>query len=219
MPPKSQERKPVSRAKKGTVSGGAVARVSRSTSQQSALEDVPDDVPDAVPVSSLQVAETPDRLNPPEPKSGPPSVSDWQDFFARYVVKGVVNGYVAMRLSDVLDELSPHEMKQIMLSKEDMSEIAAPLATLSSKSSYMKKHGRFIIATADSFESLVNLGFWMRRVNKIAAKHRKAKQPAQPTPGIANSGRNENAQHNGSDLGQGEELGRPRVAVFNPNSY
>jgi hypothetical protein len=183
------------------------------------VEYDPIDISDAQSVSVVQVAETPDRLNPPTPASGPPTVSDWQDFFARYVIKGLVNAFVAMRLSDVLDELSPHELKQIMLSKEDMSEIAAPLASLSSKSSYMKKHGRFIIATADSFESLINLAFWMRRVNKIAAKHRKAKAPKQPTPGIANSGRTQSdAQHNGHDLREGEGGEQPRYAVYNPNS-
>jgi hypothetical protein len=184
------------------------------------LEELQEDTAAPEPLSVSQVTETPDRLTPPEAKTGPPSINDWQDFFGRFVIKGIVNGYIALQLGDMLDELTPAESKAIFLSKEDMTELAAPLATLSHKSSFMRKHGRFIISTADSYESVVTLLFWMRRVNRIASKHRKAKQPAQPIPGLANSGRNNNAESHGSDRGQGEQLnGQPvGIGVYNPGA-
>lgn len=130
-------------------------------------------------VSVRSIVEKPERLDPPEAKSGPPSLGEWEDFFARFVIRILVDLYLMMVLGDeLLAELTPMEAKQIALSKEDMREIAAPLASLSNKSRFMKKHGRSIIATADSYESVITLMLWMRRVNRIAKKHR----PKQPKP-------------------------------------
>jgi hypothetical protein len=155
----------------------------------------------------------------PEAKTGPPTVDDWQDFFGRIVVRGLVNAYVAFQLSDFIDELTPAEAKAIFLSKEDMTEIAAPLASLSAKSRFMKKHGRFIISTADSYESLVTLFFWMRRVNKIASRHRKAHNAGKPVKGVVEKKETKtDAQHNGFDSGPVQANGYERIFVDNPGT-
>jgi hypothetical protein len=209
----------VRRAKKGTGSGTSAASVSRIQTEQSTLEDDPEDVPAAQPRSVAELTEKPDKVSTPEAKTGPPTLGDWQDFFGRIVIRALVNGYIALQLSDFIDELTPSESKAIFLSKEDMAELAAPLASLSAKSSFMKKHGRFIISTTDSYESLVTLFFWMRRVNRIASRHRKFHNPPQPVVGVAQPKKEKNdAQSNGHDRGSDEVNGQPRIPVFNPGT-
>lgn len=124
--------------------------------------------------------EKPDRLTPAsQVKKGPPSLSDWQDFFSRFVIKILVDIYLNIVLGDLVMELSPTERDMIKLSAKDMSDIAAPLAVMTEKTSFGKKHGRSIIAMADSYESVITLLFWMRRVNRVARKHKPAKQRKQ----------------------------------------
>jgi hypothetical protein len=178
-----------------------------------------EDVPTAQSVSASQLTEKPDKVSTPEAKTGPPTVNDWQDFFGRIIIRGIVNAYVAFQLSDFLDELTPSEAKAIFLSKEDMTEMAAPLASLSAKSSFMKKHGRFIISTADSYESVVTMFFWMRRVNKIATRHRKAHGIVKPQPGVAAKKENKrDEEFHGSDSGSADLNGFSRILVDNPGS-
>jgi hypothetical protein len=170
-----------------------------------------------------EIVEKPERLNPPEAKSGPPSLDEWQDFFGRFVIRLLVDAYLMLVLGDLMDELTPTEAKQIMLSKEDMREIAAPLASISNKSSFMRKRGRSIISIADSYESILTLLFWMRRVNRIAKKHRPQK-PAKTrtvrgnaTPAPAPE-RNSSEEFDGRF--DGEVNGTPVAGfgVYNPGS-
>jgi hypothetical protein len=171
------------------------------------------------PLSAAPLVEKPERLSEPEAKSGPPSLSEWQDFFGRFVIKLLVDGYLYLVLGDLLDELTPSEAKQIQLSKEDMQELAAPLASLSNKSRFMKKHGRGIIAAADSYESIFTLLMWMRRVNRIAKRHRKMKQPQTMTvqPINTQDGVSDEVS-NGYNSGQVNGADIPGFSVFNPGS-
>lgn len=170
------------------------------------------------PVSSAQVVEKPDRLSDPtEAKKGPPTLNEWQDFFSRFVVKLIIDAYLFFALGDLLDELTPMELQQIMLTKDDMKEMAAPFATMANRSSLAKKHGRTIIGFADSYESILNFLFWMRRVNRVAKKHggKPKRQPKQRANQRINQGVN-NAGHDGTS----SDESRPAPAngvIFNPN--
>jgi hypothetical protein len=90
-------------------------------------------------------------------------------------MRTALEGYVTLMLRDI--ELSEAEEKSIELDKDDLKEMSAPLASYASKTKWGRKHGREIIAAADSYEALVALGIWMRRVNKIARRHRGEKPP------------------------------------------
>jgi hypothetical protein len=178
--------------------------------------------PGAESVSASAFVEKPDQLSEKtEPKKGPPDLKEWQDFFARIVVRILIEGYLALVLGDLFDELTPAEAAQLTLSKEDMSKIAVPLATTANSSSFMQKHGRTIITIGDSYESLLLLLLWMRRVNRIARKHgktRRRRNQNRPVTGrVVRSEENNNA---GFDVdSSGESGGAPiNGFVFNPGS-
>jgi hypothetical protein len=121
---------------------------------------------------SASRVEKPDKVaagDPGKAKSTPPSVGEWQDFIGRIVLRTVLDAYVTWMLKDV--ELTEREEAYIHLSKDDLKEIAAPFASFANKQPYLRKHGRTIIAAADSWEAIVTLMIWMRRVNKIARRH------------------------------------------------
>jgi hypothetical protein len=184
-PQEAEKLKPVqrkARARKSADSATAPARTPRPTPAKTpartvSFTDVVDvaDIDYGEPVSYRDVASKPEKTAPSEPKSGPPSLSEWQDFFGRIVVKLLVDFYLYIVLGDIMDDLTDNEMKSILLSEEDMKEVAAPLAELANKSAFMKKHGRLLVASADSFESVMTLVLWARRVNRVAKKHRPAK--------------------------------------------
>lgn len=61
-------------------------------------------------VSSSQVVAKPERLSDAgEAKKGPPKLDEWQDFFARVVIRLFVNAWLAFALGDLIDDLSPME--------------------------------------------------------------------------------------------------------------
>jgi hypothetical protein len=111
-----------------------------------------------------------------EPKKGAPSVDEWQDFIGRIVLHTAMEAYVAWVLRDI--ELSAEELESISLTKQDYKEMSAPFASFTAKNDWAKKHGREIISAADSIEAAVALGIWMRRVHKIARKHRNEQRAA-----------------------------------------
>lgn len=133
-----------------------------------------------VPVESKPLIEAPEKLKKENPKAGVPSLDEWQDFIGRFFLRTVTDGYLSLALRDIEDDLTPREREMIQLTKEDLKEMSAPLASLAAKSKLGKKHGRNLIAAADSYESIIALVIWMRRVNKIAKKYRKARTPRQP---------------------------------------
>jgi len=167
--------------------------------------------------STPNLVEKPDRVsNVSDVKTGPPSATEWQDFFGRFLIRLIVNGYISMVLGDLVDELTPAEAKAIYLSKEDMREIAAPFASVAVKSPVAKKYGRTIIGLSDSYESVFDLVLWMRRVNRIAKKHKKANQPQQRIQPQPQNVEIHDEVANGFDRGQVDGSGAGIIGVFNP---
>lgn len=115
----------------------------------------------------------------PEPsdraaKSGVPNIDEWMGFFSRVVIRMSTDFYIdyAFRGIDE-DMLSDREVERIKLSESERDRIARPFAEYSYKSKFMRKHGRMIIASADSIDAVLQLGMWFSRVNRIAGKYRR----------------------------------------------
>ena len=104
----------------------------------------------------------------------PPTAAEWQNFLGKTVLRLATEGYLYLVLFRHFDEneLTPRELESVRLTAEELCEIAAPVATVASKNKLAKKHGRTIIASAESYESVIDLFFWMKRVNKIARKYK-----------------------------------------------
>lgn len=149
-------------------------------------------------------------------ESKPPNVDEWQDFFARIVLKSLLEGYTAWLFRDFEEEISPAEWARIKIPKEDILAMAAPFATLANKSAFAGKHGRTIIAATDSYEAIIALGIWMRRVNKIAAKHRKEKAPVVNLVGKGNA--NGGPDRSNEQPRPGNDDGPTGIRVVNPGS-
>ncbi|HEY6020721.1 MAG TPA: hypothetical protein VIY48_12745 [Candidatus Paceibacterota bacterium] len=174
--------------------------------------------PEDVKAKAKSLVEAPEKMRKETPKSGPPSIDEWQAFIGRFVIRTITDAYLSLALRDIEDELSPRELEMIRLTKEDLKDLSAPLATLANKSTRARKHGRAIIAAADSYESVIAMAMWMRRVNKIAKKHRKAKVPRSNRV-VQGQVQEENANgYSGSNDGQGPEFNAPGFGVFNPGS-
>lgn len=161
-----------------------------------------------------KIIQNPDRVSKPEAKSGPPTLDEWQDFIGRFLIRGMTEGYLALVLSDVEEELSPRERAMIQLTQEDLREMAAPIASLAHKSKFARRKGRAVIAAADSMESVVAMVLWMRRVNKIAKKYRKP-SGNQPVTGYVVEGPDGGNSRQNGEQGPGTGTG---WGVFNPGS-
>lgn len=190
------------------------------------LSDAADSVVDAVDVEPLDfdqfgiptaeppkaepkkpLIEKPKNTPKPQATKAAPSVEEWQGFFAKIVVRGLTSGYLWLVLRDIEEELTPAEREMIHLREDELMELAAPFASFSVKSKFLTKHGRSIVSFAESYESFIGLWFWMRRVNKIAKRHRKP----QPVPGFVMQ---QEEQSNGSS-GQ-DEWSQPQ---YNPGTF
>jgi hypothetical protein len=125
------------------------------------------------------------------------------------VLRAVTQGYLQLVLFREIDEseLTPRERELIELTKEDLRDIAAPMATVAAKNKLTRKHGRTIIAAAESYESVVDLFIWMRRVNKIAKKHRK-NDPTVTIPGNVE-------ETSGTVSGQDQSQHPNSIGIFN----
>lgn len=149
-------------------------------------------------------------------KSGIPTVEEWQDFIGRFVVRGITRGYLSIILRDIEEDLTDYEREQIQLSGEDLADIAKPIAEFANKNKFARKHGRQIISAAGSSESFIALAIWMRRVNKIAKRHR-ADRPRTvrghvvPQEGAGNG-------YSGPDDGQGSGQQGTGYDFFNPGT-
>lgn len=126
--------------------------------------------PPVEPTGRVEKPERSGKVDRSQARSGPPSVDEWQDFIGRIVLKTLLEGYVTLMLRDC--DLSPREEAYIALSKEELKELAAPFAGFANKNKVLRKHGRSIVAAADSYEAFVALAIWLRRVNKVARNHR-----------------------------------------------
>ena len=122
-------------------------------------------------------ARTSDPREPRDAKTGPPSIDEWTGFFSRVVLRGVTDMYInyAFRGIDE-DVLSDRELKRLSLTDDERKLIVVPFAELSNKSKFMRRHGRMIVASGDAVNSIIVMGAWMNRVNRIASKYR----PRQP---------------------------------------
>jgi hypothetical protein len=163
-------------------------------------------------------------------KSGPPTVAEWQDFIGRTVLRFLVEGYLTLVLRDIDHLLTDREREQVRLSRDDLKEIAAPMAELANKSPAMRKRGRLLVASGDSVEAVWTLVFWMRRVNRIAKRHRiEARQqqqtnvrhmqpptnPNMPNERVNGSGTIRTDQGQGPGTAPGDGFGGP---IYNPGT-
>lgn len=136
------------------------------------------------------------------PKSGIPDVDEWLDFFSRIVLRTLLDWYVDYAFRGIDEDLvSERDLERLVLTKDERNEIAAPLAEYANKNKFTRKHGREIVALADSMESMIVLTRYVMRVNRIARKYRPNKPKAQrPRVTLSESG----ASSNGN-FGQGSE--------------
>lgn len=116
------------------------------------------------------------RKNPTEPKTTPPNLDEWMDFFSRIVIRFLTEWYVDMMFRGIDEDIvTESDAAKLLLTEEERDSIARPFAEYANKNPFMRKHGRQIVAFADSFESIVMLGRWYMRVNRIARKYRPRK--------------------------------------------
>lgn len=142
---------------------------------QEAMDPAPEPEPGNVVDSNLSRAD-PEKTPKTTAAAGPPKLDDWMDFFSRVVFRTFSDFYVDFTFRGVdEDAVSEADVAKLKLTQEERQEIAAPLASYANKSKFMRKHGRMIIAGADSIDALIILGMWMARVNRVAAKYKPAK--------------------------------------------
>lgn len=116
-------------------------------------------------------------------KSGQPNIDEWQHFFSKVIIRLATDWYIEYAFRGIdEDMLSEREVERVKLADDERERIARPFAEYSNKSKFMRKHGRMIIASADSIDAALQLGMWFSRVNRIASKYR--------APGTATNRRN-----------------------------
>lgn len=107
-------------------------------------------------------------------KTTPPTADEWLDFFSRIVVRFITEWYVDAVFRKIDEDLvSDEDAARLLLTEEERNVIARPFAEFANKNKLMRKHGRQIVAFADSFESVYILAQWFGRVNRIARKYGK----------------------------------------------
>lgn len=110
---------------------------------------------------------------PRDAKTGPPSIDEWTGFFSRVVLRAVCDFYINAAFRGIDEEsLSDREVERLAMTEDERKLIVVPFAELSNKSKFMRRHGRMIVASGDAVNSVIVLGAWMTRVNRIAAKYR-----------------------------------------------
>lgn len=133
------------------------------------------------PRSRRRPAESKASSNEPrtDPKAGPPSLDEWQQFFSRVVLRVFINWYLDFAFRGIPeDALNERELERLVMTEDERRAVAVPFAELSHKSKLMRKYGRTIVASGGAFEAVITMAAWMRRVNKIAAVHRPKQQRA-----------------------------------------
>jgi hypothetical protein len=148
------------------------------------------------------------------PKSGPPTLDEWMDFFSRVVFRTLCDFYVDFVFRGVdEDDIAPKDLEKLKMTKAERREISVPLASFANKSKLARKHGRSVIAFADSLDALVMLGMWVARVNKVAARYQPLRQ-VRPKKG-RNSERQSPPTANGGINGDGA-IQPEGLRIFNP---
>lgn len=152
------------------------------------------------------------REDTSEPKRTPPNANEWLDFFSRIILRFATEFYIEFRFRGIDESLiSDEDAERLLMTEEERDTIARPFAEYANKNPFLKKHGREIVALADSFESMVMLAQWYRRVDRVARKY----QPKKTVPG-----RVTHHEHNGqSQAGAASENGqRAGFSIFNPGT-
>lgn len=150
-----------------------------------------------------------------EPKTGPPDIHEWMDFFSKVLLRVICDWYIQWAFSGIDEELlSEREIERIQLSDDERKRIARPFAELSYKSKFMRKHGRMIVASGGAFDALVTLGAWTARVNRIARKY-KTPNRKQSRSHSGSAGQSEPQPSNGFDGANGGHI-PPGLQIFNP---
>lgn len=132
------------------------------------LEDIPEEKPAQA------------QTKPVRPKVSAPNADEWMKFLSDIILKVGTEWYVDLAFRGIEDELlSDREVESMRLSKTERDEIAKPISEFINKTKLGKKHGRLIISSADSLNSLIILGRWFSRVNRISRRYRpKVSKPA-----------------------------------------
>lgn len=172
---------------------------------------------ESVPDEPAKLVESPDKKKKDEAKTGIPSLDEWQDFIGRIVLRNLTSAFLSLAFRDIEDDLTDREREMIRLTKDDLKEMSAPLASLAHKSKFGRKRGRSLIASSDSMEAVFALAIWMRRVNKISSKYRKQRNNATPStiPGFVERNTDGNSR---SDDGEGPSFGAQGFGVYNPGT-
>lgn len=117
--------------------------------------------------------EPPETKDSDKAKSSPPRIDEWQDFFSRIVIRSACNYYIELAFRGIDEDLlTDREIERIKMQQDERDRIAKPFAEFCCKNKYMRRHGRLIIASGGMSDSLIALGMWQHRVNRIAKKYR-----------------------------------------------
>lgn len=114
------------------------------------------------------------ELEPAAASTGIPKIDEWMTFFSHVLIRTATDFVIDMAFRGI-DEalLTDREINSIRLTDEERDRIAKPFAEFAYKNRFARKHGREIIATAGSIDSLLQLGLWYTRVARLASKYRK----------------------------------------------
>jgi hypothetical protein len=147
-----------------------------------------------------------------KPKAGPPTLDEWQDFFARVVFLTLAEWYVSWCFRGVDEGLvTDEDLKRCQLDRDERKAIALPLSELANKSTVARKHGRQLIAFFESAEAFILIGMWMSKVHRVARKYK----PQRGKPNVR-MGPDASAPNGGGPVhGPGGTV-YPDVQVFNP---
>ena len=190
-------------------------------------DPIVEDKPKAAVAAKPKAEKRESLIDPEKPqrdatKSGPPTGQEWQDFFSRIVLKVAMEYYVDFVFRGVDENLiTDADLERLRVRKEERDTIARPFAEYANKNTWTRKHGREILAAADSMESLVILGIWISRVNRIAKRY-KPRKPQKGKATVTNNGRERQASADGSPGENGNHVNGstggsvPGFQIFNP---
>jgi hypothetical protein len=158
------------------------------------------------------IEEKPQVTDRDKPKAGPPTLDEWQDFFARVVFLTLAEWYVSWCFRGVDEGLvTDEDLRRCQLDKEERKAIALPLSELANKSTVARKHGRQLIAFFESAEAFILIGMWMSKVHRVARKYK----PQKGKPNVRMGPDAPNPNGAGPVPGPGGIV-YPDVQVFNP---
>lgn len=171
-------------------------------------------------LSNLHTGPNWEQGTPRDPSSKAPTLDEWANFFSKVVLRTACSWYIGYAFTGVdEDMLTDREIDRLAMTDDERRLISTPLAELANKSKLMRKYGRSIVSGGDAFNSLVVLGMWMSRVNRIAAKY-KPRQTRMRMNGQSPNGNSRTSPQAGTAAQFTEGTTGGRVAngypVFNP---